>query len=323
MTYRIFVTGAGLAEEALAYLEAEDCDVRLGEPRDTSADIARKLAEFDAEALIVRAGKITADVIQAAPNLRAICKHGVGTDNIDVAAAAARGIPVAYTPSANFESVAEHALALILALLRRVSLQDARIRRGTFEKRGYDGAELRGKTVGLVGFGRSARRLAELVSVFGVDTIAFHPSGVAGDQSGGVTKVQRVDDVLAGADIVSLHCPLTAATRHMIDERAIGRMRRGAYLVNTARGGLVNEEDLAQALRAGKLAGAALDVFESEPLAPDSPLIALEAVVLSPHVAGVSDGAFRTMGMESAQHVLTVLRGGMPPDDALVRVARA
>lgn len=318
MTYRVFVTAPGLAEEAQAFLQARGCEVRTGEYGDSPEALAARLAEFRPDGLIVRAGRITDLVIDAAPDLRAICKHGVGTDNIDVAAATERGIPVGYTPHANFETLAEHALAMILALLRRLPSYNTRIKRGSFDKKGYDGQALRGKTLGLVGFGRSARRLAELVAPFGVHVLAFHHSGVPGETTDGVLNVRKLDDLLANADIVSLHCPLTDETRHLIDQRSLGLMKPGAYLVNTARGGLVREDDLVQAIVDGRLAGAALDVFEAEPLAADSPLLALEPVLLSPHVGGVSDVSFRTMGMESAQFVLAVLRGEAPPNGMLV-----
>lgn len=321
-THRIFVTGPGLAEEPRAFLQDEGCDVRTGQYGDGPAAIAASLVEFNPHALIVRAGKITRDVIDAAPGLRVICKHGVGTDTIDIAAAAERGIPVAHTADANSHCVAEHGLALLLAMLRRIAAYDARMRQGRFEKKGYEGVEFCCKTLGLVGFGRSARRLAELTVPFGVRTIAYHPSGMAGEQEGSTVKVGSIAELLSSADIVSLHCPLTPETHHMIDEHAIGLMKPGAYLVNTARGGLVDEADLVRALREGRLAGAALDVFESEPLSADSPLLALDSVLLSPHVAGVSDASTRAMGMESAHIVLAVLRGGMPPADALVSPGR-
>ena len=318
MTYRIFVTGAGIAPEARALLIEHDCAVEFGEPKDGPEDIARKLAAFRPHGLIVRAGRITAEVIAAAPDLCVICKHGVGTDNIDVAAATARGIPVAFTPAANYECVAEHTLALILALLRQVAAQDARIRRGAFDKRGYDGGQLGGKTLGLIGFGKAARRLMELAAPFGVETVVYHPSQTVEELPVRVVKVPSADDVFARAEIVSLHCPLTAQTRQMVDARTIGLMKRGAFLVNTARGGLVNEADLAAALREGRLAGAALDVFEAEPPAADNPLFALENTVFTTHVAGVSDVSFRTMGMDAAGHVLAVLGGKPLPAEALV-----
>lgn len=318
MSYRIFVTGAGLAEEAQRHLQREGCVVQLGEPGDTSAGIALRLAEFHADALIVRGGAITAEVLDATPDLRAICKHGVGTDNIDVAAATARRIPVAFTPLANYESVAEHTLAMILALLRRVTIQDRRVRSGVFDKKGYDGVELRGKTLGLIGYGKSARRLAQLVAPFEADIIVYHPSQTKEILPDRVAKAQRAEDVFHAADILSLHCPLTHETRHLVDDHAIGLMKRGAYLVNTARGSLVSEPDLVQALRDGRLGGAALDVYDVEPPAPDDPLFALDNVVFSTHVAGTSDNSFTRMSMASADNILAILRGERLDSNSLV-----
>ncbi len=318
MGYRIFVTGAGLAEEAQQRLQREGCVVQLGEPGDTSAAIARRLAEFHADALIVRGGAITADVLEATPDLRAICKHGVGTDNIDIAAATARRIPVAFTPLANYESVAEHTLAMILALLRRVTIQDRRVRSGVFDKKGYDGVELRGKTLGLIGYGKSARRLAQLVAPFEADIIVYHPSRTRETLPERVAKAQQAEDVFRAADILSLHCPLTHETRHLVDHHAIGLMKRGAYLVNTARGSLVSEPDLVQALRGGRLGGAALDVYDVEPPAPDDPLFTLDNVVFSTHVAGTSDNSFTRMSMASADNILAILRGEPLDSSSLV-----
>lgn len=180
----------------------------------------------------------------AAQTLRVVCKHGVGTDNIDIEAATALGIPVMFTPFANCESVAEHSLAVILALIRRVALQDRRIRAGVFDKMAYDGVELRGKTLGLVGFGRSARRLCELVAPFGTAVVAYHPSRTEERLPDHVRKVGDVFEVFSAADILSLHCPLTNETRELINEHTIAAMKSGVYLINTSRGGLVNERHL-------------------------------------------------------------------------------
>ena len=175
MPYRIFVTGSGIAEEAQRLLREGNCAFEVGDPKDTPGDIAGKLKTFNPDGIIVRQGKITAQVMDAAANIRVICKHGVGTDNIDIAAATQRGIPVMFTPLANFESVAEHTLTLILSLIRRIPLEDKRIRAGIFSKNNYDGLELLGKTLGIIGFGHVGRRLAELVAPFRMKVIAYDP----------------------------------------------------------------------------------------------------------------------------------------------------
>jgi len=307
MSYRIFLTGAGIASEAREMLRQHGCVVDGGSPEDTVSDLVRQVGELDPHGLIVRQGKITREVQKAAPSLRVICKHGVGVDNIDVEAASERGVPVLFTPDANFESAAEHTLALILALARQIPREDRRIRGGVFDKRRYGGLELRGKTLGLIGFGRIGRRVAQLVEPFGMPVLVYHPSATDEPLPGFITKVKAVREVLRDADVVSLHCPLTPETRGLINERTIGLMKEGAFVVNTSRGGVVEEADLVAAIRSGRIAGAGLDVFQEEPLSPNHPLLELDTVVVTTHVAGVSDASFRNMGLEAVNHVLSVL----------------
>jgi len=307
--YRIFITGSGLTASAQEYLLGQNCVAENGHPRDTSADIAARLEIFNPDGLIVRQGKITAAVIGASSGLRAICKHGVGTDNIDIDAASARGIPVMYTPDANFESVAQHCLAMILALARRIPGQDRRIRGGVFDKSGYDGLELGGKTLGLIGFGRVGRRLLELVAPLGMQLLIYHPSNNDERLPGYASKVASVESVFQGADILSLHCPLSVDNLGLINKQSIGLMKPGAYLINTARGGLVVESDLVDALKSHRLGGAALDVFEMEPPARDNPLFTMDNVIMTTHIAGSSDQSLRNMGRDAVDNVLAILRG--------------
>lgn len=317
MTPRVFVTGAGIAHEALASLAERGCEVAFAGPHDSAEELARRVSDFGPDALIVRAGPVTDEVMASAPGLRVLCKHGVGVDNIDVAAATRRGLPVLFTPHANTQAVAEHALALILALLRRVPLEDRRLRGGVFDKRGYRGAELRGKTLGLIGYGRSGRRLAQLAGAFDARVVAYHPSRTAGDTPH-VVQAADPHEVYAACDILSLHCPLTDQTRGMIDSRAFAQMKDGAYLVNTARGAIVREDHLLEALEAGRLAGAALDVFEHEPPDLTGPLFRRDDVIFTPHVAGLSGEAAREMGLASVRAVLGVLDGQRPPAEIVV-----
>lgn len=310
MAHRIFLTGSGIAPVAQAYLRDRGCTLVTGEPADSPDDLVRKLSGFDPHALIVRQGKITDAVQAAAPSLAVICKHGVGTDNIDIAAATKRGIPVFYTPRANFESAAEHTLALMLSLVRRIPAHDRRIRSGVFDKKGYDGLELLGKTLGLIGFGQIGRRVAELVAPFRMQVRVYHPSKSGESLPDYIKKVDSPEAVLAEADIISLHCPLTEKTRNLINADTIARMKAGVHLINTARGGLIDEAALEAALRDGRIRGAALDVFETEPPATDHPLFALENVIVTTHVAGVSDNSSINMGMDSAKNVLAVLEDG-------------
>ncbi len=313
MSYRVLLTGAGVASEARESLLKHGCVIEQGDPEDTVPALVRRLHGFDPHGIIVRQGRITREVQEAAPSLRVICKHGVGVDNIDIEAATERGIPVLFTPDANYETAAEHTLALMLSLVRRIPAEDRRIRSGIFDKRGYGGRGLHGTVLGLIGFGRIGRRVAELVEPFGMRVLVYHPTATDESLPWHIAKVTSVEEVLSEADVVSLHCPLTAETRGLISTRTLGLMKEGAFLVNTSRGGVVEEADLVAAIRAGRIAGAALDVFQEEPLPADHPLLELDAVVVTTHVAGVSDVSFRQMGLEAAGHVLTVL-DGRPPD---------
>ena len=318
MSFKIFITGSGLAQEAQQLLKKEDCIYETGDPKDSPEDIARKLRQFDPDAIIVRQGNINSMVQEAAKSLKVICKHGVGTDNIDVAAATKRGIPVMYTPLANYESTAEHTLALMLSLARRIPFEDRRIRNGIFDKKQYEGIELFGKFLGLIGFGRIGRRLAELVAPFKMNVVVYHPSCKVENLPQYISKVERVEDLFAQADIVSIHCHLTPETANLINKQAIAQMKAGAYLINTARGGIVNETDLFQALIEKRISGAALDVLAVEPPVEDNPLFKLDNVILSPHVGGASDNSLRNMGSEAIKNVLAILNGSAFDMESLV-----
>lgn len=309
MRYRVFVTGSGIAEEAKHFLEANGCVLECGDPCDTPDDIARKLSDFRPDGLIVRQGKITEVVLKASPNLVSVCKYGVGTDNIDIASASKLGISVFNTPGTIFESVAEHTVALILSLLRQIPYHDKQIRSGIFEKSKYVGQELLGRTLGLIGFGRIGRRVAELVAPFNMNILVYHPSNTKERLPQHIRKLEKIEELLSSADIISLHCPLCDETRGMINANTISRMRRSVYIINTARGAIIDEADLLQALKSKQIAGAALDTFEIEPPGPTNALYDLDNVIFSPHIAGISDRSFRNTGLAAARNILAALRG--------------
>lgn len=309
MRYRIFITGSGIAEEAQKLLQERNCAYEVGDPKDTPGDIARKVEAFNPDGMIVRQGKITAEVQDASSNLRVICKHGVGTDNIDIAAATQRGIPVMFTPWANCESVAEHTLALILSLIRRIPLEDRRNRAGTFDKKNYDGLELLGKTLGIIGFGHAGKRLSELIAPFRMRVIVYDPFCKTETLPHYVSMVPKTADIFSQADIISLHCPLAPDTKDMINAQAIAQMKQGVYIINTARGGIINEADLIRALQEKRIAGAALDVFEVEPPGVDHPLFRFNNVIFTTHVAGASDNSLKNMGVDSVNNILAALQG--------------
>jgi phosphoglycerate dehydrogenase-like enzyme len=265
-----------------------------------------------AVAAIVSTDPFDRAVFAAAPDLRVIARVGVGTDSIDLAAATAAGVIVTTTPGANRETVADHALAMILAAVRRIVEHDASVRRGEWNRVGaLTPWDLHGTTVGLVGYGEIGRAVARRLRGFGVRLLVSDPALEAAD--GQPTVALR--DLLVTADVVSLHLPLMAATRGLIGAAELAIMRRGAILVNTSRGGLVDEPALAAALATNRLRAAALDVFADEPRVPEA-LLAAPNLVLSPHVSGLSVRSIAEMTEAATGHVLDALRG--EPDLAAV-----
>ena len=276
-------------------------------------DALRQVIE-DADAVIVR-DTLPAELIDAAPRLRVIANHGTGTDGVDVAHASAHGIPVVYTPESNVRAVAEHALTLMLAVAHQMVQADTATRRGNWRFR-YDQPmlSLYGKTLGVVGLGRTGRLLCDMaMGGFAMQVVVWSPSLPSQERfSPGVRRVDTLQELLSTSDIVSLHRPLRPDTVHTLDADAMRLMKRGAIVVNTSRGGLIDERALAEALRSGHLFGAGLDVFEREPLPAGSALEGIPNVVLTPHVAGSSQEALHATARQCAEQVLAVLAGRRP-----------
>jgi D-3-phosphoglycerate dehydrogenase / 2-oxoglutarate reductase len=282
----------------------------------SAADMATVAAEIAAAvAVITRSAGLDRTAIDAAPSLRVIGSHGVGLDRVDVEHASALGIPVVHTPHANAESVAELAVALVLAVAKRLGRADRAARTGDANfKYVAPIQELAGKTLGIVGFGRIGRRTAEMLTQAFRMRLLVHDPTVAPEavEALGGRACDSLEALLAQSDVVSLHVPLRPSTRGMIDARRLALMRPTAILVNTARGAVVDEPALVDALRAGRLAGAGLDVFAAESLRPDDPLVALDDVVLTPHIGGSSDEAARRTALSVAGQVLDVLHDRRP-----------
>jgi D-3-phosphoglycerate dehydrogenase len=265
----------------------------------------------DVQGIVIRAnGKVSRQLMEAAPKLKVVARHGVGIEAIDRQAAADLGITVVNTPEANVESVAEQCLGMMIVLAKRMRLADLAIRAGDWEARyRLIGSELLGKTLGLVGFGRIGQRLAAMchhglaMAVLYYD-VADYPEA---EKSIGATKVE-LDRLLAEADFVSLHAPLVPGTQGLIGEAALRRMKPSAFLINTARGPIVDQAALVRALEQGWIAGAGLDVYDPEPLPADSPLLRMDQVVLSPHMAAHTDEALLRMAMVVTD-VLAVIEG--------------
>ena len=285
-------------------------DARTGRP---AAELLHALA--DADALMVRsATQVTPDLLAAAPNLRIVARAGTGVDNIDVAAASTRGILVVNAPGANSISVAEHACALMLALARAVPAADRAMKQGKWEKKRFLGTELRGKTLGIAGFGRIGQEVAPRARAFGMRVVAHDPFIAQEVAEGMGVELLSLDEVCAVADFLTLHLPSTAETRHLFDDERFARVKPGLRIINTARGDLIDEAALRRAIEKGIVAGAALDVFEQEP-AVHPGLLELENVVLTPHLGSATHEAREAMGMLCVEALRTVLlEDGMPPN---------
>jgi D-3-phosphoglycerate dehydrogenase len=285
-----------------------------------------RLAEAAADATVIfaRMGDVTRNVIAAAPRLRLIARHGIGVDAVDMEAATEHGVMVTTTGSVNAGAVAEYAFALLLGLARKVPDADAGMRRGEWTRNPLVGTELAGKTLGVIGLGAIGGLMARQALGFRMKVIAQDP--VAKPPPDLTVEMTTREDLLARSDVISLHLRLTPGTRHTIDARSIAAMKPTAFLVNTSRGELIDEAALTAALTRGALAGAALDVFEQEPLAPGSPLRFLPNVLLSPHVAGQTGESMRAVAIAAADQILEAIEGRTPPNvynmDALRRAGR-
>ena len=298
----VLVTGADLAEQAVGLLAGFDI-VYAGKTPDEDCLVAL-CRQHQPVAIIVRYGRITARVIDASPRLRVLSKHGTGVDTIDRDAAAARGIAVKAAVGANAPAVAEHTWALILACAKDVSTLDRRMHDGHWDKATHKSLELRGRTLGLVGLGAIGARVAAIGRAMDMRVIAHDPFATTAPDG---VELQPLADVIAGADVLSLHCPLTQDNANMLNAATLATMRPGAIVVNTARGGLIDEAALADALRSGALRAAGLDSFQVEPFAAGHPFTALPNVILSPHIGGVTSDAYVGMGTAAARNVLAVL----------------
>ena len=309
--FRVVVTGDTLAPEAMEILSAK-CRVVFTGPYPQPSLFAQRVQEERAQALIIRTGKATVEAIQASPELKVVAKHGVGFDNIDVTAATRLRIPVMISATANFESVAEHTLGLMLSLAKDIPRMDGRMHQGFWDKTQYRGVELFHKTLGLIGFGRIGRRVNQLVAPLQMRILISDPYIQEESIPQGIQRVSQLEPLLKEADMVSLHCPLTEETRNLIGKKELLRMKKTAFLINTARGGIVDEEALIAALREGEIAGAALDTFRLEPPEDLRRLCEAGKLVLTPHIAAATDAAVTRMGVEAAKNILAVLEGEKP-----------
>ncbi|HEX3702725.1 MAG TPA: phosphoglycerate dehydrogenase [Vicinamibacterales bacterium] len=319
------VVSDDLPASALALLGGQPgwtLDARAGR---SSADLARDLA--DADALLVRsATRVDRALLEAAPRLKIVARAGTGVDNVDIAAASARGVLVVNAPGANSVSVAEHAWALMLALARTLPAADRAMKDGRWEKKRFLGTELRGKTLGVAGLGRIGQEVASRARPFGMRVVAHDPFISADIAAGLGVELLSLDDLCAASDYLTLHLPSTLETKHLFDDKRFSRCKPGIRIVNTARGELIDGAALQRAIESGLVAGAALDVFEVEPPA-DRSLVGLPQVIATPHIAASTEEAQELVGLETAATVRDFLRDGVvrnavnfpsvPPDELL------
>lgn len=293
------------------YLAAQGYIVKRSERADEAA-VLGLLPGVDG--LLVRNAPVTPAMLDAAPSLKVIGRHGVGVENIDLDDAARRGIWVTNAPLSNYNAVAEHAMMLVLCCAKNFTQVDKHFRAGDFDIRDrVRNVELRDKVLGVVGLGRIGRRVAQMAAGgFSMRVVGYDPFVPQEQDVAHVERTPSLEQLLEQADLVTLHLPLTDRTKNMIDARRLAQMKPTAYLINTARGGIVDEAALIAALKNGVIAGAGLDVTQAEPPDFGSPLFGMENVVLTPHDAAHTAEAFENMALHAAQGIDEVLRGDRP-----------
>ena len=278
----------------------------------TTDDLERVVAALEgADGLLVRIGTLSREIIERLPRLKVVALHGVGVDQVDVAAATEHGIYVTNVPGGNTPGVVELTIGLMIAMLRRIPAADRGVRANhDWDGSRFLGSEIGNRTVGLIGYGNVARGVARACQAFGATVIATRRSSRSDNEDG--VEILCIDEVVRRADILSVHVPLNDETRGMIDRSVFDRMKSGSYFVNVSRGPIVVQDDLVDALRSGHLAGAALDVLESEPPDFRSPLFTRNNVVITPHMAGSSRESLATIARRASQDILRVLQGQEP-----------
>lgn len=302
------VTGSDLAGAALALLR--DYHIIYAGKTPTEEDIVALCKQHDPVAIIVRYSLVGAAAMDAAPSLKVISKHGSGTDTIDKQAAAARGIQVVAAAGANAAAVAEHALALLLACAKSVVELNGRMHQGHWDKATHKSVELEGRTVGVIGLGAIGRRLARMADAMDMRVLAFDP--FAKDLPAFIQPAD-LPTIWRESDVISLHCPLTPENAKLLNAQALAACKKGVIIVNTARGGLIDEQALLQAIRSGQVGSAGLDSFAVEPMTAPHPFHGEARITLSPHIGGITADAYVKMGVAAATNALAVLNAANGP----------
>nr|WP_255700015.1 NAD(P)-dependent oxidoreductase [Jiella avicenniae] len=313
------VTGADIHPAATVLAEEAGYTLVHTPPYPSAEVLIDFIARYEPVGAVSRMGRFGAEPMAASRSLRVISKHGAGVDNIDVEAATAHSIQVVRATGANALSVAEHAVTLAVTAIKRLIPLDRTLRGGQWEKPHFVGREMAGMRVGLVGAGAIARAAARLFRGLGFEVSAYDP--YAGDDAFaamGAARHAAFAEMLVSVDVVSLHCPLTDATHHLMNEETLRLMPKGGYVVNTARGGLIDEMALLRALDSGQLAGAGLDTFETEPLPAGSRLVAAGNLIVTPHVGGSTEEAMKRVAVDAVQAIIDIAEGRSVAADRLV-----
>jgi D-3-phosphoglycerate dehydrogenase len=317
--FDVVMTSAFLAAPAVAILEQAGCRIHYMRPYPTAEEVAARAAEVGAHAILTRQGPVTALGLAASPNLRVVARHGVGVDDVDVAEATRLGILVTRAPGSNARAVAEHTLAMLLGLAKDLRPLGLAIAEGGWRDPTGTVRDLNGLKLGLLGFGDIAKLVAPMAQAFGIAVSAWSPRLTKEALPPGVTLAPSFEALLAQNDAISVHCPYTPTTHHLIGAEAMAQMPKGSFIINTARGGIVDEPALLAALEAGQIGGAALDVFEGEPPAPDNALRSHPRVICTPHISGVTQGSLVNMGVMAAECIAWALTGRAVPTERIVR----
>ncbi|MFP4381400.1 MAG: phosphoglycerate dehydrogenase [Candidatus Sumerlaeia bacterium] len=298
-----------LAQEGLNILEDNGANEVVFKPDITPEDLVKEIGEY--EALVIRSRtQVPEEVLEAGKKLKIVGRAGVGVDNVDIAAATERGIIVANAPEGNTMSTCEHAISLMMSLVRNIPEGDATMKAGKWDKKKLKGRELFGKTLGIIGLGKIGREVAQRMKAFGMVVWGADPfvSSETAEKIG--VALKSVDEIIEGADVITIHTPKTPETNNLINMDALKKMKKTAFLINCARGGIVNEEDLPKALEAGEIAGAAIDVYSTEPLADDHPLRQAPHLVLTPHLGASTAEAQEKVALQVAEQVVNCCKGG-------------
>lgn len=297
-----------LAKEGLKILEDNGANEVVYKPEIKPEELLAEIGQY--EALVIRSKtQVTADVLRAAKKLKIVGRAGVGVDNVDIPVATECGIMVANAPEGNTMSTCEHSISLLMSLVRNVPAGDATMKAGKWEKKKLEGVELYGKTLGVIGLGKIGREVAKRMQSFGMIIWGYDPyvSSEVADRIGIVLK--SVPEIIEGADVITVHTPKTAETTNLIGEAQFKKMKKSAYVINCARGGIINENDLCKALADGELAGAAIDVYTTEPLPEDHPLRKAPHIVLTPHLGASTVEAQEKVALQVAAQVVNACKG--------------